>query len=53
MLAVKAITREYPVWFSVGRRDLGKDLDSGALRAAEAVSPAMQKIMQVKICSDL
>lgn len=53
MLAVKAITGEYPVWFSVRRGDLGKDFDSGTLCAAEAVSPAMQKIIRVKVCSDL
>lgn len=53
MLAVNVITGEYPDWFSVGREDLGKDLDSGALSAEEVVSPAMQKIMGVKICSDL
>lgn len=53
MLAVKAINGEYPVWFSVGRGDLGKDFDSGTLCAAEAVSPAMRKIIRVKVCSDL
>lgn len=53
MLAVKAINGEYPVWFSVGRGDLGKDFDSGTLCAAEAVSPATQKIIRVKVCSDL
>lgn len=53
MLAVKAITGDYPVWFSVERGDLGKDLDSGVLCVAEVVSPAMPKITRVKICSDL
>jgi len=53
MLAAKVITGEYPVWFSVGKGDLGKDLHSGAPRAIKIVGPAMQKIMRAKICSDL
>lgn len=47
------ITGEYPDWFSVEREDLGKNLDSGALSAEEVVSPAMQKMIGVKISSDL
>lgn len=40
MLAVKAITGQHRVQFSVRRGELGKDLDSGALCAAETVSLA-------------